>query len=146
MENYSDKLVIEKLEKKDLKEAIAIYDDNHNLKTNYEKLFKEYDDIYNNPDYLNIVAKLDGKIVGMATVIVNHDIVEELLPFLTIWNLGVHKDYRRMKIATKMIEYIDDFRKKLGCSFMALLAEKNNKVAQSFYESLDFENIIGYIK
>lgn len=146
MENYSDKLVIEKLEKKDLKEAIAIYDDNHNLKTNYEKLFKGYDDIYNNPDYLNIVAKLDGKIVGMATVIVNHDIVEELLPFLTVWNLGVHKDYRRMKIATKMIEYIDDYRKKMNCSFIALLAEKNNKVAQSFYESLNFEKIIGYIK
>lgn len=141
-----DNLVIEKLEKKDLKEAIAIYDDNHNVKSNYEKLFKEYDNIYNNPDYLNIVAKLDGKIVGMATVIVNHDIVEELLPFLTVWNLGVHKDYRRMKIATNMIEYIDDYRKKMNCSFIALLAEKNNKVAQSFYESLNFEKIIGYIK
>lgn len=149
MKNDSVKLnglIIEKLEKKDLKEAIAIYDDNHNLKTNYEKLFGEYDSIYNNPDYLNIVAKLDGKIVGMATVIVNHDIVEELHPFLTIWNLGVHKDYRRMGIATKMIEYIENFKEKMGCSFMALLAENDNIKAQIFYENLDFEKIKGYIK
>ena len=31
-------IIIEKLKKEDLKEAISIYDDNHNLKTNYEKL------------------------------------------------------------------------------------------------------------
>ena len=31
-------LVIEKLKKDDLKEAISIYDMNHNIKTNYEKL------------------------------------------------------------------------------------------------------------
>ena len=34
-------LIIEKLKKEDLKEAISIYDTNHNLKTNYDKLFKE---------------------------------------------------------------------------------------------------------
>lgn len=88
-----ENLVIEKLSKKELREAVSIYDDNHNLKTNYEKLEKEYDKIYNNPDYHNIVAKLDGKIVGLATVVVNHDIVEELHPFLTVWNLSVHNLY-----------------------------------------------------
>jgi len=41
-------LVIEKLKKEDLKEAIFIYDSNHNLTTNYNKLVKEYDKIYNN--------------------------------------------------------------------------------------------------
>ena len=89
-----DKLIIEKLKQEDLKEAIAIYDTNHNLKTNYEKLYEQYDSIYNNPDYYNIVAKLNGKIIGMATIVINHDIVEELHPFLTVWNLGVHKEYR----------------------------------------------------
>ena len=91
--------------KEDLKEAIAIYDTNHNLKTNYEKLFNQYDNIYNNPDYHNIVVKLNKKIVGMATIVINRDIVEELHPFLTVWNLGLHKDYRRMKIGTKMLDY-----------------------------------------
>lgn len=31
-------ILIEKLEKKDLKKAISIYDNNYNLKTDYEKL------------------------------------------------------------------------------------------------------------
>lgn len=74
-------LIIEKLKKEDLKEAVSIYDTNHNLTTNYDKLFKEYEKIYNNPDYHNIVTKIDNKIVGLATIVVNHDIVEELKLF-----------------------------------------------------------------
>ena len=66
-------VVIEKLEKKDLKEAISIYDENHSLKTNYEKLLAIYEDIYNNKAYHNIVAKINGKIVGLATIIINYD-------------------------------------------------------------------------
>ena len=113
-------LIIEKLEKKDLKEDVSIYDTNHNLKTNFQKLLSEYDKIYQNPDYHNIVAKLDGKIVGMATIVINHDIVEELHPFLTVWNLG--------------------------CDFIALIAEKDNISAQKFYESLGYQKEIGFIQ
>lgn len=139
-------LIIEKLQSTDLREAISIYDDNHNLKTNYEKLFREYDKIYNNPDYHNIVAKLDDKIVGMATVVLNHDIVEELHPFLTVWNLGIHKDYRRRKIGTAMLKYIYEYAENLGCDFISLIAEKENNVGQKFYESLGYKKEVGYVK
>lgn len=139
-------LVIEKLKKEDAKEAVSIYDMNHNIKTNYEKLINTFDKINNNPDYHNIVAKLDGKIVGFATIVMNHDIVEELKPFLTVWNFGVHKDYRRKKIGTKMFNYIYDFAKKLDCDFIALMAEKDNIIAQSFYEHLGYIKEVGYVK
>ena len=138
--------VIEKLKKEDLKEAISIYDANHNLKTNYEKLYQEYDKIYNNPDYHNIVAKLDGKIVGLATIVINHDIVEELKPFLTVWNLGVHKDYRRKKIGTKILNYIYEYAQELNCDFISLIAESDNLVGQQFYDSLGFIKEVGYVK
>ena len=141
-----DKLIIEKLKQEDLKEAIAIYDTNHNLKTNYEKLYEQYDSIYNNPDYYNIVAKLNGKIIGMATIVINHDIVEELHPFLTVWNLGVHKEYRRMKVGTKMLDYIYNLAKNLKCDFIALIAESDNIIGQQFYESLGYIKEIGYVK
>lgn len=141
-----DKLIIEKLKQEDLKEAIAIYDTNHNLKTNYEKLYEQYDSIYNNPDYYNIVAKLNGKIIGMATIVINHDIVEELHPFLTVWNLGVHKEYRWMKVGTKMLDYIYNLAKNLKCDFIALIAESDNIIGQQFYESLGYIKEIGYVK
>lgn len=141
-----EKVIIEKLEKSDLKEAVSIYDNNHNLKTNFQKLMQEYDKIYDNPDYHNIVAKLNGKIVGMATIVINHDIVEELHPFLTVWNLGVHKDYRRKKIGTAILDYIYHYAKDLECDFIALIAESDNTVGQKFYESLDYIKEVGFVK
>lgn len=99
-------IVIEKLKNEDLKEAISIYDENYNLKTNYDRLFHIYDKIDHNPLYHNIVAKVNGKIVAMATVILHYDIVEQCRPFLTVWNFGVKKEFRKNKIGTQMFEYI----------------------------------------
>ena len=139
-------ILIEKLEKKDLKEAISIYDNNHNLKTDYGKLLNTYDNIYNNPAYHNIVAKINGEVVGLASIIINYDIVEELKPFLTIWNFGVKKEYRKQKIGTKMFEYIYKFAKENNCEFISLIAESNNAIAQAFYESLGYMREVGYVK
>ena len=124
-------ILIEKLEKRDLKEAISIYDNNHNLKTDYEKLLNTYDNIYNNPAYHNIVAKINGEVVGLASIIIN---------------FGVKKEYRRQKIGTKMFEYIYDFAKKNDCDFISLIAETENEVAQSFYDSLGYMREVGYVK
>ena len=139
-------IMIEKLKKEDLREAISIYDDNHNLKTNYGKLLNTYEQIYNNPAYHNIVAKLDNKIVALATIIINYDIVEELKPFLNIWNFGVRKEYRRKKIGTKMFEYIYQFAKDNNCDFISLIAESDNIAAQSFYDNLGYIKEVGYVK
>lgn len=139
-------VIIEKLRKEDLKEAISIYDENHKLTTDYNKLLSIYDEIYNNPAYHNIVAKIDNKIVGLATVIINYDIVEQLKPFLTIWNFGVKQEFRRNKIGTKMFEYIEKFARQNDCDFISLIAETNNSVAQSFYEKIGFIKEVGYVK
>lgn len=58
--------------------------------------------------YHNVVAKVDGKIVGFAMVILNYDIVDKLKPFLTVWNFVVAEEWRRKGIGKKMFEYIDD--------------------------------------
>lgn len=139
-------ITIEKVKREELKEAISIYDENHNVITNREKLFKQYEKLENNPDYYNLVAKLDGKIVGMATVIVNHDIVEELKPFLTVWNLGVHKDYRRKKVGTALLDYIYELGKTLNCDFISLIAETENEIGQKFYDSLGYQREVGYVR
>lgn len=139
-------IVIEKLQKCDLKEAISIYDNNYNVKTDFDKLLSMYDNIYNNPAYHNIVAKIDGNIVGLATIIINYDIVEELKPFLTVWNVGVKKEYRRNKIGTKMFEYIYKYAKDNNCDFISLIAEPDNKTAQSFYDNLGYIREVGYVK
>lgn len=117
------KVLIEKLKQKDLVAAINIYDKNYSTTTDYNKLLTIYNEIYNNSAYHNIVAKVNNEIVGLATVIINYDIVEQLKPFLTVWNFGVKEEYRRNKIGTKMFEYIYKFAKQNNCVFISLIAE-----------------------
>lgn len=139
-------IIVEKLKISDLEIALNIYDDNHNSKSNIKLArtkFKEYDEC---PNMHNIVAKLDGEVVGFATVIINYDIVDELKPFLTIWNVGVKKEKRRMGIATKMFEYISSFAQENNYAFAALMADPNNEGAKMFYKSLGYEKMDAYIK
>lgn len=140
------KVLIEKLKQKDLVAAINIYDKNYSTTTDYNKLLTIYNEIYNNSAYHNIVAKVNNEIVGLATVIINYDIVEQLKPFLTVWNIGVKEEYRRNKIGTKMFEYIYKFAKQNNCIFISLIAEEDNIVAQSFYEKLGYIKEVGYVK
>lgn len=140
------RVIIEKLKKDDLKEAINIYDSNYNLVTDYDKLFSTYDSIYSNPAYHNIVAKVNNEIVGLATIIINYDIVEQLKPFITVWNFGVKEKYRRNKIGTQMFEYIFQFAKQNNCDFISLITSSDNIVAQSFYEKIGYNKEVGYVK
>ena len=140
------KVLIEKLKQKDLVAAINIYDKNYSTTTDYNKLLTIYNEIYNNSAYHNIVAKVNNEIVGLATVIINYDIVEQLKPFLTVWNFGVKEEYMRNKIWTKMFEYIYKFAKQNNCVFISLIAEEDNIVAQSFYEKLGYIKEVGYVK
>lgn len=50
-----------------------------------------------------------------------------------------------MKIGIKILDYIYEYTKKLDCVFVALLAEKDNIVAQQFYESVNYKKV-GYIR
>ncbi|MDE5630917.1 MAG: GNAT family N-acetyltransferase, partial [Bacilli bacterium] len=119
-------ITVEKLKREDLIEAVSIYDDNHAIESNIELVKKRFDELDNCPTMHNIVAKINGEVVGFATVIINYDIVAELKPFLTIWNVGVKKNKRRMGIATKMFEYIENFSKENDYLFISLVADKNN--------------------
>ena len=136
---------IEKLKKEDLKEAISIYDIEYDVTTNYDKLFLVYDEIYHNPAYHCIVAKLDGKIIGIVTIVTNFSIVEECKPFLTVQNFVIHKDYRRKTIGAQIFEYIFNYAKNNDYDYILLVTESENKIAQSFYKKLGYKEEAGFI-
>ena len=78
------KVLIEKLKQKDLVAAINIYDKNYSTTTDYNKLLTIYNEIYNNSAYHNIVAKVNNEIVGLATVIINYDIVNSFIDYIEV--------------------------------------------------------------
>ena len=140
------KITYRKIDLDNCEAAIKIYDENHNIKTNIEKLKTQIVKLENNRDYYNMIALLDNEIVGMFTAIVCQDIVQDLNPFITVWNLGVSKKYRRKGIATEMLKYITNLARDLGCDFVALIAEAGNEAAINLYKKAQFQTETGFVK
>lgn len=93
-----------------------------------------------------IVVKHNDIIVGFAKVIIHHDIFEENNPFATVWSVRVRKEYRRLKIGSRLFEYIESIAKEMNCEFICLFADNDNVSANEFYKKLGYECDNGYVK
>lgn len=140
------KLNFNKLQEEDLEEVAALYDAERPVMTNLVKMKETFAKIKDNQDYQMIVVKHDDTIVGFVKAVIHHDIFEENKPFMTIWSVRVKREYRRLKVGTKMFEYIEKLAANLHCEFICLLAEKDNIEANEFYKKLDYKCENGYIK
>lgn len=57
-----------------------------------------------------------------------------------ITELFVKREYRQRGIATAMIAFAEDYRKKQYSSYLfELLTGENNKIAQTFYHKIGYE-------
>lgn len=142
----SEDLTFSKLREEDLEEVAKLYDEERTTVTNRVKMKETFEKIKNNLEYQMIVVKNNGSIIGFAKAIIHYDIFEENNPFVTIWSVRVKKEYRRLKVGTKLFEYIEKIAKDMNCEFICLIADKNNTVANQFYKSLGYECESGYVK
>ncbi len=146
IETESIDLTFDRLKAEDLEEVAKLYDEERTIITNRIKMKKTFEKIKNNPEYQMIVVRSNNIIVGFAKVIVHNDIFEENNPFITIWSIRVKREYRRLKIGTKLFEYIEKMAEDMKCEFICLIAEKENIVANQFYKELGYECENGYVK
>ena len=61
-------------------------------------------------------------------------------------SLRIKKEFRRGGMATQLFHFIEEFAKKKNCAFICLFAEKENEIANQFYQSLGYEKENGYLK
>lgn len=139
-------LVFDELKEEDLEEVAKLYDAERPRNTNRIKMKQTFNKIKDNPDYKMVVVKYNDAIVGFAQVMIHQDIFEENNPFITIWSVRVKKEYRRLKIGTRLFEHIERIAKGINCEFICLLADKDNNVANEFYKKLNYECNNGYVK
>lgn len=134
------------LEEKDLEQVAELYDAERPNQTNREKMYQTFQIIKDNPDYKMIVGKQGDEIVAFVKAIIHHDMFEENRPFMTIWSVRVNEKYRGQKIGTRLFEYIETLAKEIDAEFICLIAEKENQVANCFYEKLGYQCENGYVK
>lgn len=91
-----------------------------------------YEQELNNSLARYFVAKLDNKIVGFVGTWI---IVDES----HITNVAVHPDYRKLGIASKLIEEMISYCDKQNCTAYTLEVRAGNKPAISLYEKHGFK-------
>ena len=89
---------------------------------------------FNNPNSSYFIAKLNDEIVGFVGTL---KIVDEL----NIMNIATKVDKRSLGIATKLLSYVIEYSKSIGCKSITLEVNENNIPAIHLYEKFNFKRI-----
>ena len=87
-----------------------------------------------NPIAEYVIARIDEKIVGYAGF-------WEVLDEAQITNVAVLKEFRRQKIAQKLLLNLIDKAKKKGLKTLTLEVRESNTAAINLYSGLDFKTV-----
>ena len=114
------------------------------FKTLSRKSNKKY---VNSKTNFTVVAEVDSKIVGAATVFIHdNELFDEKTYFIS--NLCVLPDYQRMGVATRIVDYIEEVGKKENIKYVYTLVPVKYYETNKLYEKLyyDIKNINCYRK
>jgi glucosamine-phosphate N-acetyltransferase len=130
-------IVIRELQKEDLQKGFLTTLDSLRQTSNIKKNTAEkiYDKIESNPDHIIVVALIDEKVVGTATLLLEFKFIHSGGIVGHIEDVVVDKKYQGQKIGEKIIRYLLEVAKTKGCYKTILDCVDNVK---PFYEKIGF--------
>lgn len=107
-----------------------------NFNNEFDKFWKidNLKNDFNNSNSSYFIAKLDNEIVGFVGIL---RIVDEA----NIMNIATKESKRNLGIASKLLEYIINYSKSIGCTSITLEVNENNYSAIHIYEKFNFKRI-----
>jgi predicted N-acetyltransferase YhbS len=131
-------ITIQKLTAADLPELAVLYQELMSEPTNDAAMAATFEWMAANSDYLTLVAKLDGAVVGSLMGIVCRELVGRCRPFVVIENVIVAPDRRRMGVGRALMTEIEHLARERDCSMIEFCSGSHRKEAHRFYESLGY--------
>ncbi len=134
-----DNITIRELQKEDLGKGFLTTLDSLRQTSNIEKNTANeiFDKIKNNPDQIIVVALIEGKVVGAATLLLETKFIHNGGIVGHIEDVVVDKNYQGQKIGEKIIKYLLEFAKTKGCYKTILDCVDDVK---PFYEKIGFKH------
>ena len=142
-------ITIDRLNFNDLPGLKNLYEDAfEGSVTDYEKMMDSFNHMKDNPNYVILCAKADGKMVGSILGIVCFELFEQCKPFMVLEDIAVLKDYRRQGIAKQLMQNIENCAKTMDCSMILFVSSDHRIGAHKLYESLGYglDKVNGYRK
>ena len=134
-----ENIIIRELKNEDLENGFLTTLDSLRQTSNIEKNIanKVFDKIENNPDQIIVVALIEGKVLGAATLLLESKFIHNGGIVGHIEDVVVDKNYQGQKIGEKIIKYLLEFAKIKGCYKTILDCVDDVK---PFYEKLGFKH------
>jgi len=92
-----------------------------------------------NPNYIFLIAKIDGYVAGSVMGIVCDELYGECKPFMLVEDVIVGKDFRRKGIGTVLMRRLEDHAAERKCNYIIFVTERERTEAHQFYKSLGYE-------
>ena len=91
----------------------------------------------------HFLLKANDKYVGFLEISIRHDYVEgtDSSPVGYIEGIFVKEGYRKMKLASKLIDFANDYFKQKGCTEMGSDCELTNELSIKFHKGIGFQEV-----
>lgn len=96
-------------------------------------------DLLTRDDQVVLVAVVDGEIVGWVHAYLSRPLHKETV--VDIVGLVVEKSYRKLGIGRRLLEVIEEWAIKQGCSEVCLCSNIVREEAHKFYQTIGYELI-----
>ncbi len=140
---------IELLKENDLRGLKELYENAfEGSHTDLQSATMAFEKIRNNPLYNILVAKDGEKVVGTVMGVACYELFGSCKPFMVVENVAVLQSHRRMGIAKKLFERLEEVAKSLECSAILFVSSEHRHWAHKLYESLGYgqDKVYGYRK
>ena len=131
---------IAKVSEDDLEEIANLYILFWNDKMDLSKMKSKFTEISQNPNYIFLCAKENGKVIGTIQGIICEELYGECLPFLVMENFVVNESYRGKNIGRNLLKELENIGKERKCSQIIFITESDRRQAIKFYENQGFNS------
>lgn len=126
---------IEKLTEDDLPALAVLYKCFWGEVSSVEKMRAAFATLKDNPDYIFLVARIDGRVVGAVMGIICYELYGECRPFMVVEDVVVDEQFRRRGIGAALMHSIESVASDRGCSHIILVTDTDRHDARKFYEA-----------
>ncbi len=133
-------VIIEDLKYEDIAECYELCKECFNEEYGLEEVQDLYKEISKQSNYRFLVAKVNNKMVGYTSVIMAYNLFDGKRPFMTLWWVCTHPNYRRQGVATKLFNRIEEIAIENNCELIYFTSEVERTGAHKFYESMGYKS------
>ena len=130
---------IRRLNENDLENLAELYRQFWGDQSSLVRMQETFQRLKQDPNYIFLVADLEGRLVGTVMGIICEELYGECRPFMVIEDVVVDKQNRREGIATLLMRELEACAARRNCSYIMFVSESTRSDARKFYKSLGYD-------